>query len=353
LKYLHHWKEDATLFQQETRQWYNAAVTSPTNEPNRDLIHSYPDAHILQTPAWGALKSHHGWSAEHVQDGNQGALLLFRPLPLGMKLAYLPKGPLGGNLPALLPALLTACRRQGAFALKIEPDCWTPDPLEEELTSLGFIRSPHEVQPRRTVVINLNGSEDDILSRMKQKTRYNIRLAGRKGVEVHTWKDVGAFAEMMRITGERDEFGIHSAAYYQDAYDLFHADGACELFVATFEQQPLAALMVFQRGARAWYMYGASTNAHRNLMPTYLLQWEAIRWAKEKGSVEYDLWGVPDEEEATLEANFSNRSDGLWGVYRFKRGFGGDLKRSLGAWDIPLQPVRYRLYRSALKLRQR
>lgn len=340
--------------QQKTRQWYNAAVKSPSNKSTwNDLIASYPDAHILQTAAWGTLKSRFGWASEHVQHGQNGALLLFRSLPLGMKLAYLPKGPLDSNLADLLPALLAACRRQGAFALKIEPDRWMPDPSETELPKLGFTPSPHEVQPRRTIIINLDGSEEDILGRMKQKTRYNIRLAGRKGVQVRAWEDVNAFADMMRITGERDAFGVHSADYYQDAYDLFHPDGACELFVAEFEQQPLAALMVFQRGARAWYMYGASTNQHRNLMPTYLLQWEALRWAKGQGCLEYDLWGVPDEDEETLEAEFSTRSDGLWGVYRFKRGFGGEVKRSPGAWDYPLQRARYQLYRAAIKLRQR
>jgi lipid II:glycine glycyltransferase (peptidoglycan interpeptide bridge formation enzyme) len=118
----------------------------------------------------------------------------------------------------------------------------------------------------------------------------------------------------------------------------------CELLVAEYEGKTLAALMVFTHGRRAWYVYGASTDEERNRMPTYLLQWEAMKWAKARGCEEYDLWGVPDEDEATLEANFEKRHDGLWGVYRFKRGFGGELKRAAQAIDRVYDPLLYWAY---------
>jgi lipid II:glycine glycyltransferase (peptidoglycan interpeptide bridge formation enzyme) len=149
----------------------------------------------------------------------------------------------------------------------------------------------------------------------------------------------------MEITGGRDAFGVHSYAYYQRAYDLFHPRGKCELFVAEFEGKPLAAMMVFAHGKRAWYFYGASANEHRERMPTYLVQWEAMRWARAQGCLDYDLWGVPDADEKTLEDNFTSRNDGLWGVYRFKRGFGGRLCRSLDPWDRVYKPGLYTLYR--------
>ena len=117
-----------------------------------------------------------------------------------------------------------------------------------------------------------------------------------------------------------------------------------DLLVAEFEGRPLAALMVFARGRRAWYVYGASNDEERNRMPTYLLQWEAMKWARAKGAEEYDLWGVPDEDEAKLEADFERRGDGLWGVYRFKRGFGGELKRASQALDRVYNPLLYKLY---------
>ncbi|MFN2302914.1 MAG: lipid II:glycine glycyltransferase FemX, partial [Anaerolineales bacterium] len=113
---------------------------------------------------------------------------------------------------------------------------------------------------------------------------------------------------------------------------------------AEFEGRPLAALMVFALGERAWYIYGASNNEERNRMPTYLLQWEAMRWAKNVGCKVYDLWGVPDYPEDQLEDSFLERSDGLWGVYRFKRGFGGEICRTIGAWDRIYRKNLYKLY---------
>jgi len=120
------------------------------------------------------------------------------------------------------------------------------------------------------------------------------------------------------------------------------------LLVAEYQGEPLAALMVFARGRRAWYFYGASTGKHRNKMPTYLLQWEAIRWAKARGCTEYDLWGVPDADGETLEAQFTQRRDGLWGVYRFKRGFGGVLRRA-PVWDRVYRPLLYHAYLAYLR----
>ncbi len=205
-------------------------------------------------------------------------------------------------------------------------------------------QSEHNIQPARTVIVDLHGSDEDILGRMKQKCRYNIRLAEKKGVVVRQWNDLEHFHGMMQETGGRDGFAVHSSAYYRRAYDLFHASGGCELLVAEHESTPLAALMVFRQGIRAWYLYGASTDTDRNRMPTYLLQWEAMRWAKAHGCLEYDLWGVPDADEQVLEANFEHRQDGLWGVYRFKRGFGGAVKRAAQAVDVVFNPVLYKLY---------
>jgi lipid II:glycine glycyltransferase (peptidoglycan interpeptide bridge formation enzyme) len=209
------------------------------------------------------------------------------------------------------------------------------------------------IQPRRTILIDISGSEDEILQQMKSKTRYNIRLSGRKGVEVHWGKqsDLEAFNQLMAITGERDDFGVRSADYYERAYDIFCRTDQARLFIATFEGQPLAGLLAFACGRKAWYIAGASGNAHRARMPAYALQWAAIQWAKGHGCTTYDLYGVPDKDEATLEAHFTERRDGLWGVYRFKRGFGGQLVRYTGPWDRVYSKLRYWLYHLALKLR--
>jgi len=233
----------------------------------------------------------------------------------------------------------------------VEPDGWAPEAAAKaEKPSHGSISGKHDwalghgIQPRSTLVVDLRPSEDEILARMKPKCRYNIRLASKKGVTVSTWTDLGAFHQMMQQTGRRDSFGVHSLSYYQRAFDEFHPIGANELLVAQHRDQPLAALMVFGRGQRAWYLYGGSTDAERDRMPNYLLQWEAMRWSRQKGCTQYDLWGVPDEDEEKLEAEFTGRSDGLWGVYRFKRGFGGELRRAAQPLVRIYRPLLYRLY---------
>jgi lipid II:glycine glycyltransferase (peptidoglycan interpeptide bridge formation enzyme) len=218
-----------------------------------------------------------------------------------------------------------------------------------------FRPAPLTIQPPRTIWVDILPSEDAILKAMKSKTRYNIRLAVRKGVTVREANeaDLPAFNALMEVTGTRNQFGVHVPGYYETAYALFTTTDLARLLLAEVEGEPVAALMVFALAPRAWYFYGASGDAHREKMPTYLLQWEAIRWARSLGCTTYDLWGVPDEDETTLEAEFTKRRDGLWGVYRFKRGFGGRLVRSVGAWDRVYAPLRYRLYRWTLAARGR
>lgn len=310
-----------------------------------EFLATRPEAHLLQTGEWGQLKSAFGWQAVRLVVGEVGAQVLFRPLPLGFTVAYLPKGPVGSAASESLWAEADAlCRRKRAIFLKVEPDAWEQDGQQTMVGGEAFLVSRHAIQPRRTIVVDLRGSEEDLLARMKQKCRYNIRLAEKKGVSVRPWDDLDGFHRMMRLTGERDAFGVHAAAYYRRAYELFHPAGMAELLVAEYAGRPLAALMVFARGRRAWYLYGASTDEERNRMPTYLLQWEAMRWARQRGAEEYDLYGVPDADEATLEAQFESRRDGLWGVYRFKRGFGGQVRRAVPALDRVYQPLLYPLY---------
>jgi peptidoglycan pentaglycine glycine transferase (the first glycine) len=326
---------------------------TPHITPNRwrDFLTGHPEAHLLQSTQWGELKSAFGWEVERVSIEDSGAQVLFRRFPLGFTLAYIPKGPIGEWLPDLLIELDTLCQQRHAFALKLEPDAMSDPTIDERLKDHGFTPSPHTIQPRRTLIVDLRGDEDQILARMHQKTRYNIRLASKKGVEVHPWDDLENFGRMIQETAVRDRFGAHVPDYYKRAYDLFHTEGDCEIFVALYEGQPLAALMVFARGKRSWYLYGASTAQHRNLMPNYLLQWEAMRWARDRGCTQYDLWGVPDENLQTLENEFTSHPGGLWGVYRFKRGFGGELVRSAGAWDRPYNNLLYWFYRQATSWR--
>ncbi len=332
------------------------------------------DGHALQTSAWAALKFRFGWSAGRaaVLDGEQvvaGASVLFRKLPLGLgTFAYAPKGPLvdwdsAPHVSALFDGLDALCHARRAFALKLEPDIEKPQDAGCKTQEALFLHLSSAVQPRRTILIDLTRTEDEILAAMRQKTRYNIRLAARKGVVVRegTADDLPAFYALTQVTGARDGFGVHSADYYRAAFELFVPRDWARLFVADVHEVgieptpvaaiPMAAIMVFALGSKAWYMYGASGDMHRERMPNHALQWEAIRWAKSRGCATYDLWGVPDEDEATLEAQYLKRDDDLWGVYRFKRGFGGRLVRYVGAFDRMYNPLLYRAFLLVLRRR--
>lgn len=336
------------------------------------FVTNHPQAHILQLPAWGMLKSQFGWQSNCIALQNAdnaivaGAQILYRPLPFRLgTLAYIPKGPLAPaewwQNPAMMQPLWDAihatARQQGARWLKVEAPDAAPDEtaITAALQQAGFRPSPQDIQPVRTVVINLDGTPDEIMARMKQKTRYNIRLSAKKDVSVRegTSADVASFTAMMQVTGERDAFGVHDPAYYQQAYDLFAPAGRVALFIASYEGQDLAGVMVFAVGHTAYYLFGASTNVERNRMPAYGAQWAAIQWAMAQGCTQYDMWGVPDADEETLEAEFAQRHDGLWGVYRTKRGWGGAVTRRLPAWDYVYNAPLYAAYRHLITRRTR
>jgi peptidoglycan pentaglycine glycine transferase (the first glycine) len=318
------------------------------NDWETHLVSCCPEAHLLQTAAWGRLKSAFGWQVECVQAGAAGALVLFRRLPLGYTVAYIPRGPVPSSVEALeslLPELDRLCRSKRAAFLKIEPDAGLGDWDSAAVERIGFRASRHTIQPPRTVLVDLQAEDEERLARMKPKTRYNIHLAERHGVKVSPSDDLAAFGRMMGITGRRDSFEVHSQEYYRQARLFFEPSKGCELFLARYREEPIAGLMVFAHGNRAWYLFGASTDEHRDVMAPYLLQWEAMRWARQRGCTQYDLWGIPDEDEAALEAQFAKRQDGLWGVYRFKRGFGGSIWRAAGAWDRVYHRPVYAFYR--------
>jgi len=332
------------------------------------FLTQYPNAHLLQTTGWGDLKAVFGWNVVRLVSGNTGnnnqnqykpvgVQILFRHLPLGFNLAYIPKGPIGNNWEVLIPEIDHISLSRRTVFLLVEPDLWSSHEEEKASTKTqeipppaGFRLGSHSIQPIRTLIIDLTGDEASVLNRMKQKTRYNIKLAQKKGVIVQPSADLETFHRLLKITSQRDRFGIHNLNYYRRAYELFHPRGMCELLIASYQDEPLAGLMVFAQGQRAWYFYGASASDHRDRMPTYLTQWEAMRWARAHGCTEYDMWGVPDTDEEILEANFNQRSGGLWGIYRFKRGFGGKLSRSIGPWDRVYIPSLYHLYLLLIKV---
>ena len=342
--------------------------TSPDDEfRTRWLDLSYEAGHFLQHPAWGEFKAAFGWSPLRVAvaDGEHfvaGAQVLFRRLLPAITLAYVPRGPiLRQDDPDLLAFLVDAldrvARERGAVFLKVEPD-WEDGPdAQARLTKAGFRPSFQTVQPRSTIQVDLSPEPEEILARMKSKWRYNIRLARRKGVLVRPADrpDLDIFLRLMAETARRDGFALHTPEYYRRAWERFVPGGLGTLLMAWYEEIPLAGIFVTSWGRTAIYMYGASSNRERQRMPNHLLQWEGMMWARRQGAKVYDMWGIPDEVGAAPEvwANQTpERTDGLWGVFRFKQGFGGRIVRTVGAWDRVYNPVLYRVYHLAWRLRQ-
>ncbi len=309
-----------------------------------------PDAHVLQSWDWGAFKSRHGWQAERLlwHDGAQiqAAAQILVQQRGQLRLGYVPKGPVVAwdDLPRVadvLARLEIFAREHNLILLKCDPDV-SPDSVEGQavmnlLAQRKWRPSFEQIQFRNTMLLDLRPSLNELLSAMKPKWRYNIRLAQRRGVTVRegSERDLPLLYQMYAETAHRDRFIIREEAYYLDVWQQFIRAGYATPLLAELAGEPLSMLILFHFGPQAWYMYGASRNLHRKTMPNHLLQWEAIRRAKAIGCTTYDLWGAPD----TLD-----ESDSMWGVYRFKQGFNAAFVRHIGAYDYAPHPWLYQLY---------
>lgn len=292
--------------------------------------------HLLQSWEWGEFKSQHGWDVERVSVGGVEptamAQILFRrrgPFSLG----YIPRGPAfrAGDPVAveeLIERIDDVCRRRRAVHLIAETDRSLP--FTGTFRDKGFVRGPDHFQPSRTVKVELLDDEA-LLGQMHQKTRYSVRLAYRRGVEVReespTAEAIDTFYRLLRETSDRNEFGIHSAAYYSDFARVF-SDRAL-LLVAYVDEEPAAAVISARFGREAIYMYGASSTTHRAHGAAFALQFEAMRWARKHGCETYDLWGIPDQNPKTAHADGTRvagtKGDDWSGLYKFKVGFGGKI----------------------------
>ena len=318
------------------------------------LLCGFASPHALQSWEWGEFKSRWGWTPQRwlLNDsaGQPRAMMQVLRRSAGrlpLCVLYSPKGPVVNSLSAHTEALMwleQLGRHQHAIWVKTDADVHvtqddTPPLLLEAaratLASRGWRYSPDQVQFRNTAHSDLRHSDEALLAGMKQKWRYNIRLAEKRGVKVRqvSPRDAPYLYAMYAETGNRDGFLIREEAYYTDAW---RAMGAVA-FVAehTSAPTPLAALVLFRFGARAWYFYGMSRAEGREHMPNYLLQWAAMRWARDADCTVYDWWGAPEQ---------LNEQDSMWGVYRFKEGFGAQFVEGLGAWDFAPSRLLYNTY---------
>lgn len=334
------------------------------------LLLQFPDAHILQTSQWAEAKKQNGWSPMYFWEGSDPqspdglALVLSRQISfagLNFKVLYVPKGPVlrwhnQASVYHMLDELQNICRQEKAIFIKIDPDVLlgtgipgasdeAPDPqglaLQAELKHRGWQYSQDQIQFRNSVLLDLRKSEEELLSTMKQKTRYNIRLAARKGVQIRQGElaELPMLYKMYAETAVRDGFVIRHEDYYLKTWRGFIEAGMAKPLISEFENRPIAGLILFFFNGTARYMFGMSTENSRDLMPNYLLQWEAMRLAKQLGCHTYDMWGAPE---------VFDESDSMWGVFRFKEGFNGTTTRTLGAWDYSTRPWLYRRYTETL-----
>lgn len=310
---------------------------------------------VLQTWQWGEFKSLHGWEPVRIAVENRGkpvaaAQVLVRSIG-PFTVLYAPRGPVVSDQtsPAELATLTLAIddlalQRRSVVAF-VEPDA--PISGLTGQGQLGWQPSPIELQPSRTIKVPVSGSDDELLEAMKSKTRYNIRLAGRRGVSIReaSVDEIPEFYEILEETSSRDDFGIHSIEYYADMIDAFGEDAA--LLVAEFDGSIVAGAIILKHQNEAIYMFGASSRHAQRHMPTHLLQFEAMKWARKRGCERYDLWGIPPTDTPPDEASEDdiNVRSGLWGVYRFKQGFGGDISIYPGVHERVYQPGLVNLWR--------
>ncbi|MHB8926982.1 MAG: lipid II:glycine glycyltransferase FemX [Bacillota bacterium] len=329
-------------------------VTSELHDNYNRFIAASPKGHILQSYEWGEIKAKTGWTpirllAEDHTGPRAAALILRRDVPfLRRTIFYSPRGPvLDYTDTEAFDFLIDQVRRLApenrAIMWKIDPD--VPGDRRDVgayLTGRGFVRNERGadfegVQPRFVFRLQLDKPIDDIFASFGNKTRYNIRLAGRKGVRVRVGvkDDLPRFYEVLLETATRDRFLVRSYEYFVDLWDHLVEHGLARLFVAELDGRMIAATLAFILGDKAWYIYGASSNQDRETMPNYALQWAMIRWAKESGCTMYDFRGVSGD---------LNPDNPLYGLYRFKKGFSGQFTEFIGEYDLVFSPLSYWLW---------
>ncbi len=263
-----------------------------------------------------------------------------------MRIGYVPH-PDGDIDPATLASQL---RMEHVTFLRVDfqdLSCAGAPDITRRLEAAGYRKAPVDVQPPRTIVLDLAADEDALLSGMKAKTRYNVRLAAKRGVTVRQAgpDELPEWYRVYEETAARDRIAIHSRRYYEVLFETaaeYPGEVDLSLLLAEHEGDILGGVIVARHARHAIYLYGASSNVKRNLMASYLLQWSAVRQAKAAGAELYDFFGIPPADAP---------GHPMHGLFRFKVGFGGRIVSGPGSYDRALQPLRYSLYRTAERVR--
>lgn len=335
---------EARLLDENEKEYYNA------------FLEQSPKGHIMQTWEWGEVKRKTGWKplrliveCSYNKRALAAVLLLKRDLPFtGKSFLYSPRGPVLDFTDHelfyfLVQEIKKIAKSENAVFLKIDPDIKVGSELEKYLAvnnfrSAGKEKNFDNVQPRFVMRLDITPSDEEIFKGFHSKTRYNIRLAEKRGVKIKekcSKSDLEVFYEILKITAERDGFLIRSYPYYEALWEDLIEKGLANLFMAYYNGQAVSGTIALVFGDKTWYVYGASDNEHRKHMPNYLLQWHMINWAKKRGCKIYDFRGI--------SGDFSPHNP-LYGLYRFKKGFNPDIVEFIGEYDLAFSNFYYQLW---------
>jgi lipid II:glycine glycyltransferase (peptidoglycan interpeptide bridge formation enzyme) len=305
-----------------------------------------PWGHVLQSSVWAAVRERQGWQAEYVRigDGLPVALVLWKDALAGQRIAYVPRGPIvapndSAGLERALKRLADLARERRAVFLKVDPEL-PPEFAGEPLRAAGFVRSSQDIQPvLATLELDLGPDEDALLARMDKDTRWSVRNGPKRGVAVREANgdaDLRAFYDLYALTGRRADFITRTWEYYRSVWRALIDARLATLRLADVDGAPVAGAMTWRCGERSVYQTGATNDAARRSHAAYTLLWECIIAAKRDGARRFDLGGIP--------ADVERKDDPMYGPYLFKRGFGGDVRRWVGAHDAVPRSLAYRAY---------
>lgn len=317
-------------------------------------ILSRKENNVFQADSWADFQAGLKRKSWVVKGDNIQGLVLKYPLYKDKYYFFSPRGPIM-NKNAKLKDLKLFLRKVEALAREEKAVFYRIEPYQldqSDIYKFGFRKIARhapvsqQFSPENTLVLDITKPEEKIMAQMKPKWRYNINLASRKGVKIRegkTEKDVAIFYELTKEMEKRGGYTGHEADVYKKMFKALKNKDLINLFIAEFEGKPIAAILVTYYGQVATYLHGASGNEKRELMPTYALQWEAIREAKKRGCRLYDFWGV-----APLEA----KNHPWEGISRFKRGFGGEELSFAGAYDLSFDKKLYKIFSTVNKFRK-
>jgi lipid II:glycine glycyltransferase (peptidoglycan interpeptide bridge formation enzyme) len=321
-----------------------------------NFVGSQRRSQFLQSWEWGEFQKSIGrsiWRFGIERNGKLAAvcLLVKHDLPMGKSYFYSPRGPVVDQaygvkeyeelLEKLINKITELANDNNAIFLRIEPPIEKPS--EINLAKLGFVAG-QTIQPPDTVILNLKKPEDELLSEMHQKTRYNIRLSQKKEVKIiiSNEKDFDTFYELIKETSKREKIVCFPKKYYQKMIKAFREENKIKIFSGHCQGKILVSNLIIFFGDMATYNHGGSSNDFRNLMSPHLVQWESILEAKKLGFDYYDLRGIAPTDEPNHK----------WaGITRFKKGFGGEIIHYIGAYDLIFSSFWYQMYSLAKKIK--